>query len=106
MERFDLTSKGSISNENGGSNLHSGCELRIRTSDGGVVSFERIVGHNLQILSCGELNCLSILQESSSDFWALGVKQDSALLVRSLLEGFSEIVKRSSMGFVVTMRKV
>jgi hypothetical protein len=106
MKGLNFQSEGSIGNEDGRSNLHSGGKLWIRASDASVVTKEGVVGHDLKILSSGKLDWLGVLQHTSSDFRTLGVEQNSACLVRSLLEGLSKVIKRLSMGLVVTVGEV
>jgi hypothetical protein len=47
-----------------------------------------------------------ILQETGSNLWTLGIKQESALLIWSLLESFSKVFQSLSMRFVISMREV
>jgi hypothetical protein len=106
MEGLYFTSEGSIGNEDGRSNLHSGSKLWVRASNASVVTLEGVVSHNLKILSSGQLDWLGIFQHTGSDFRTLGIEQNSASLVRSLLEGLFKVIERLSVGFVVTVGEV
>ena len=102
----DSAGKRSISNKDGWSNLHGGWKTWVRACNSSIISQEFIISHDLQTLTSGEFNWLVILEEPSSNLWTFGIKQEGALLVWSLLEGFSQVVQSLSVRLVITVREV
>jgi len=47
-----------------------------------------------------------VLQKSGSNFRSLGVEQNCASFVRSLLESLSQIIERFAMGLMITVGEV
>ena len=91
MDLGDFAGERSIGNVDNGANLDGLWEGPVGAGNARVVTFDGVVGDDLQRLSCDELNRLVVDEQSSADLRALRVKHDSASLVRALLECLSQV---------------
>ena len=102
----NLASERSIGNEDGGSNLYGSHETLVRACDHRVVTEMGVISANFQSLICSKFNCLSILQHTSSNLWALGVEHNGASLSWSLCKSFPQVGEGLAMRTVITMTEV
>ena len=106
MDLGDFAGEGTISDEDGGSWTDGGWKTLVGASNLGGVTFDGIVDHDLKGLSCDELNWLGISQKTGSNLWTLGVEHNGTGLIWSLLKGLLKVLKRLSMGFVITVGEI
>lgn len=106
MNFSDLTRKRSISNENGRSNVHSLWQRFVGASNLLGISFNGVVSADLQLLTGNKLDWFIISQHSGSNFGSLGIKHDSHLLVRSLLQSFLQILDTLPMRLMIAMGEI
>ena len=96
LDLSDFASERTVSNVDNGSNLDGVGESSVGAGDASVVTFDGVVGDNLQVLSGNELNVLAVDEFTSADLGSLGVEHDSAGLVGALLESLSQVSDGSS----------
>ena len=96
LDFSDFASEGAVSNVDNRSNLDGVGESSVGASNASAVTFDGVVGDNLQALSGNELNVLSIDKFTSADLRSLGVEHDGAGLVGALLESLSQVGDGSS----------
>ena len=97
MDLGDLAGEGSVSDVDNGTDLHGLWERPVGTGDAGVVTFDGVVGDNLQSLALLELDGLVVDEETGTDLGSLSVEHDCTRLVWALCQGLSEIGDRAAM---------
>ena len=106
MNFRDLASKGSVSYEDGRSDMHRLRQRFVGASDLLSVTLNCVISANLKLLTGSKLNWLVISQHASSDLRSFGVKHDADLFVGSLFECLLQVLNTLSVGLVITMREV
>lgn len=102
----DLADQGTISNKDSAANLDTGWKALVGARDDSVVTLDSVVGGDLKSLVNLEVDVLSILEEASSDLWALRVEHEGDWLVWSLGHGGSQVGDLLAVGLVVTVGEV
>ena len=106
LDLSDFASERAVSNVDNGSNLDGVGESSVGAGDASVVTFDGVVGDNLQVLSGNELNVLAVDEFTSADLGSLGVEHDSAGLVGALLESLSQVSDGSSVRDVISVGEI
>lgn len=97
----NFASDGAISDEDGGAGLNALGKSFVRAGDSLVVSLDRVISHDQQLLSCSQIHRLVVSEHTSSDLRALSVQHDSASLVGSLLQSLLNIIDSLTMGLLI-----
>lgn len=103
---LDSTSERAVSDVDSRSNFDSLWEGRVGAGDFVDITFDGVIGDNLQVLSSLEGDGSVIDEETSTNLGTLSVEHDGTGLIWSLLESLSEVGNGASVGLVVTMREV
>jgi hypothetical protein len=90
----DLASERAVGDVDKRANLDGFGQCLVGAGDAGVVTFDGVVGDNLQVLTRCNLDGLVVHKQSSADLGALGVQHDGARLVRALLQSLLEVRDR------------
>ena len=102
----DLASQRAIGDVDGGADLDAGGEGLVRAHNLVLVALIGEVGDDLEALAGNNVDGLAVLEQTSADLGTLGIEQKSALLVRSLLEGFTQVLNTLAVALMVTVREV
>ena len=104
MNLCDFTGERAVSNVDNRANLHGVRKSSVGAGNAGVVTFDGVVGDNLQRLACNELNWLVIDEEACADLRALSIEHDGARLVGTLLKGLTKVRNRLTMSLQTEQR--
>ena len=91
MDFGDFAGEGSVGDEDNGTNLDGLGESSVGAGNAGVVTFDGVVGDNLQGLARDELHGCVVLQEACTDLGTLSVEHDGTILVWALLQGLAQV---------------
>ena len=94
----DFAGEGAVGDENRSANLHGLGKRLVRAGNAGVVTFQRVVRDDVERLALNQLDGLAVLVHARADFGSLRVEHNRAVLVGSLLEGFTEVVHAHAVG--------
>ena len=91
MDLGDFAGERSVGDVDDGPNLDSLWKRSVRAGDARVVTFDGVVGDNLERLAGDKLDWLVVDEQSRADLRTLCVKHDGARLVWALLESLSQV---------------
>ena len=100
MDLNNLTLEESVVNEDCRSNNHGLTELLVRASHTSVVTLDRRIDCDDELLALRQSDIFVLSIVASLNLRAFGVKHDRALLVLPLLEGFLQVLE----GFQVRLQ--
>mmetsp|Transcript_68205 Transcript_68205/g.120378 ORF Transcript_68205/g.120378 Transcript_68205/m.120378 type:complete len:498 (+) Transcript_68205:362-1855(+) len=106
---LDLQRQGAICSQDDLTWLHRCWKSLVSDGKAGLVTLERIVRHQLQVLPLLQIDLSAsqaLFEEAGADLRSLGVQQDGHMLVRSQLGCLTDACHGLTMGLVVAVGKI